>query len=194
MLLNTSSYTLGTERPNKPKCQSLEQRKVFLQGWSRRTGGSWSKPQTLRWFLGKSFYGQNLGWGDFLGCSSFVSTFPPFPDEQLFWICLLELRQGQGGWMKPISYKQEMAGGGMERIYSREGPSGSCSISVRWNHWIWLWQECWVGRKVVRGERWLMTCWSAPRREQPGGCCCFWKGRSRVRVGPFLLLLWNICR
>ena len=34
--------------------------------------------------------------------------------------------------MKPISYTQEMGvGWGMERVYSGEGPTGSCSISVR---------------------------------------------------------------
>lgn len=39
----------------------------------------------------------------FLDCSSLVSAFPPF----FVWICPLQLREVQGGWMKPISYKQE---------------------------------------------------------------------------------------
>ena len=43
-------------------------------------------------------------------------------------ICPLELREGQRGWMKPISYKQEM--GGMKGICIQEGFTGSCFISV----------------------------------------------------------------
>ena len=34
------------------------------------------------------------------------------------WTCPLELREGHGGWMKPISYKQEM--GDTERLCTRE--------------------------------------------------------------------------
>ena len=38
-----------------------------------------------------------------------------------------ETQQGQGGWMKPISYKWEI--GNTERICSWEGPTESCSPS-----------------------------------------------------------------
>ena len=53
----------------------------------------------------------------FLDCPFLISAFPPFPDQQLF-EQRLELREGQGSWMKPISYKQEM--GDTERIWILE--------------------------------------------------------------------------
>ena len=65
-------------------------------------------------------------------------TVPPFFLNSLSSLtssCLnlpLELREGQGGWMKPISYKQET--GDTERICTREGPTGSCSISFLDEH------------------------------------------------------------
>ena len=48
--------------------------------------------------------------------------FPPFP----VWICPLELREGQGSWMKLISYKQET--GDLERICTWERLTGSCLV------------------------------------------------------------------
>ena len=42
----------------------------------------------------------------------------------IVWICPLELREGQGGWIKPLSYKQETAD--MERICTPR----LCSVSI----------------------------------------------------------------
>ena len=46
----------------------------------------------------------------FYHCTSFLTALPLFllpslPWLATVWICLLELREGQGSWMKPISYK-----------------------------------------------------------------------------------------
>ena len=51
---------------------------------------------------------------------------------ELNWICPLELREGQGVWMKTISYKQEM--GDMENICTQEKPTGSCLVSYQESH------------------------------------------------------------
>ena len=45
------------------------------------------------------------------------------------WICPLELREGQGGWMKPISYKQEMRD--MIRICAREAPQNPACLRAK---------------------------------------------------------------
>ena len=38
------------------------------------------------------------------------------------WTCLLDLREGPGGWMKPISCNQEMGMGDTERLLCPEAP------------------------------------------------------------------------
>ena len=43
------------------------------------------------------------------------------------WICPLELREGQGGWMKPISYNKKW--GTQNSFCGQEGPTASCSVS-----------------------------------------------------------------
>ena len=53
---------------------------------------------------------------------------PSLPWLATVWTCPLELREGHGGWMKPISYKQGMRD--TERICTQEGPTGSCSVSI----------------------------------------------------------------
>jgi len=40
----------------------------------------------------------------------------------------LELREGQGGWMKPIYYKQKA--GDMERGFVSRSLTGCCSVSL----------------------------------------------------------------
>lgn len=52
-----------------------------LRGRSRRMGGSWSKPPNSRVVSGEEFLWTKFGVRRlFLGSSSFVSTFPLFPD------------------------------------------------------------------------------------------------------------------
>ena len=63
MLLNTSSCARGTVRPNKPKHQSLEQRRVYRRAEQGAQMAHTQNPRTPRRFLRKSFYRQNLGWG-----------------------------------------------------------------------------------------------------------------------------------
>ena len=46
---------------------------------------------------------------------------PSLPWLATVWICPLELREGQGGWMKPISYKQE-AGDTERKAFVPGGP------------------------------------------------------------------------
>ena len=58
----------------------------------------------------------------------FSSSIPSLPWLATVWICPLELREGQGGWRKPIFYKQEM--GDTEKICIQEHPTGSCSVSI----------------------------------------------------------------
>ena len=48
---------------------------------------------------------------------------PSLPWLVTIWICPLELMEGQGGWMQPVSYKQEMED--TERIYTQEKSTGS---------------------------------------------------------------------
>ena len=52
LLSNTTSGVQHTVRPNKPKCQSLEQRMVYCKGQAKRAGGLCSKdlnsPMDLR--------------------------------------------------------------------------------------------------------------------------------------------------
>ena len=45
------------------------------------------------------------------------------------WTCPLELREGCGGWMKPVSHKRDMEGS--ERLLC-PGAHGSCSTSLGW--------------------------------------------------------------
>ena len=57
-------------------------------------------------------------------------TLPPWSlpfQTRLVWTCPLELREGHGGWMKLISYKQEM--GDPERLFVPRSPTGPCLVS-----------------------------------------------------------------
>ena len=59
-------------------------------------------------------------------------TAPPQFLHFLTWLATVQssplgLREEQGGWMKPVSYKQET--GDTERICTPDSPTGSCSIS-----------------------------------------------------------------
>ena len=65
---------------------------------------------------------------------------PPLPWLATVWICPLELREGPGGWMKPISYKQEM--GDMERLLCPRAPQGpaqfpGCGLLAATSPWRW---------------------------------------------------------
>ena len=44
------------------------------------------------------------------------------------WTCPLELREGQGGWIKPISCKQEK--GRYRKTFVPRSPTASCSVSL----------------------------------------------------------------
>ena len=61
----------------------------------------------------------------FPDCSSLISASLPW--LTIVWICPLELREGLGGWMKPISYKQER---GTKKGLVPRSPTGSCSVSI----------------------------------------------------------------
>ena len=54
--------------------------------------------------------------------SSLVSASPRFPDHHLFWTCPWKLREGHGGWRKPISQEQKM--GDRERLVCPGAPLG----------------------------------------------------------------------
>ena len=55
-----------------------------------------------------------------LDCPSYVSASPPFLLWlATAWICSLWLREGQSGWTKPLSYKQEMRH--IEKIWTGRG-------------------------------------------------------------------------
>ena len=66
------------------------------------SGGTRTLPQGCNWLLLLSFCISSLPW---------LAT---------VWICRLECRKGQGGWMKLIFYRQET--GDMDRICTREDP------------------------------------------------------------------------
>ena len=55
---------------------------------------------------------------------------PSFPWLAILWTCLLELREGHGGWIKPISCNQEM--GDTKKVFVPRSPTGSCSVSTLW--------------------------------------------------------------
>ena len=61
-----------------------------------------------------------------------LPEFTPVGHEILWlatlWICFWEFREGQGGWMKPISYEWET--GDLKRICIQEGPIEPCSVSL----------------------------------------------------------------
>ena len=52
---------------------------------------------------------------------------PSLPWLATVWTCPLELREGLGGWMKPISCNQEM--GEAEELLCPGAPLGPCSVS-----------------------------------------------------------------
>ena len=63
MLLKTNLCAWHTVRPSKPKCQSLEQRKVYCRAKQGEYVAYAQKLRITQWFSGKSSYRQNLGWG-----------------------------------------------------------------------------------------------------------------------------------
>ena len=64
----------------------------------------------LIFFIHSSVYG-HLGCFHVQGCTIVSSPYicvHSLPSLIKGWICSLEFREGQGGWMKSVSYKQEM--------------------------------------------------------------------------------------
>ena len=88
VLLNPSSCAWCTVRPNKLKCFSLEQRKVYCE----ENGAAYvQKAQTTQWFSGKSFYRQILAEVcDLLQADGYsrISTISPLVPASLGSTCL----------------------------------------------------------------------------------------------------------
>ena len=81
MLLNHRFLHPRHREAQQTKMSEFGAEEGFLQGRSRRTGGSWSKPPNSQVVFGEEFLWTKFGVRRlFLGRSCFVSTFPPFPD------------------------------------------------------------------------------------------------------------------
>ena len=94
---------------------------------------------------------------------------PTLPWLAAVWTCPLELREGHRGWLKPISYKQEM--GDTERLCTRS-PTGSCSVSL--THLVLKLPLLWRLLLVNLSPVW-----------------CLWLHWSRF--GMFIFRLKNLC-
>ena len=64
--------------------------------------------KTLLWVFLEQEPGPSLKAIPSFDCSFSIFCFPSLPWSATVWICPLGLREGEGGWMKPMSYKQEM--------------------------------------------------------------------------------------
>ena len=73
MLLNPSSGAWRTVRPNKPKHQSLEQRRVYCRGRARRMGPSCSKDQNFSMIFREAFLKVTHLGMRVAGCMTFFS-------------------------------------------------------------------------------------------------------------------------
>ena len=108
----------------------FEQTQGDSEGWGSLASCSPWGLKELDWVIEQQ---QHIPWGGTrpLHCgSAFVSQLflpclciPSLPWLVTIWICPLELLEGQGGWMQPVSYKQEMEA--TERIYTQEKSTGS---------------------------------------------------------------------
>ena len=108
----------------------FEQTQGDSEGWGSLASCSPWGLKKLDWVIEQQ---QHIPWGGTrpLHCgSAFVSQLflpclciPSLPWLVTIWICPLELLEGQGGWMQPVSYKQEMEA--TERIYTQEKSTGS---------------------------------------------------------------------
>ena len=74
------------------------------------------------------------------GCSTTWLLLPCFcipsslPRLATVWICPLELRKDQGGWMKPTNKNQ-----GTQKGFVLQSPTEHCSVSIQGNRQQWLW-------------------------------------------------------
>ena len=62
LLLNASSCTQNTVKLKKPKHQNLDHRKVYSRAKQGECVTNAQNTQVPQWFLGRSFYTQNLRW------------------------------------------------------------------------------------------------------------------------------------
>ena len=100
------------------------------EGWGSLASCSPWGLKELNWAMEQQ---QHIPWGGsrtLHGGFAFVSWLflpclyiPSLPWLVTIWICPLELMEGQGGWMQPVSYKQGMED--TERIYIQEKSTGS---------------------------------------------------------------------